>query len=454
MEERTRVVASVALVVVGILLGVSAGLLTSSASTAQAQGTVIDFSQYDTVWTDAEVSEFDTTLGLLEYACGANGYDLVVDWTTGDVLEINGVGGAGAWALWAVEPGSTEWTELPAPYDQDPSDYTITSWTYSEDGREPTVAVDSSGNPAYGYSRKYRVVSLSPTVTELICSLGANYALVGVDMYSDYPASVTAGVDDGSITVVGSYTSPSLELVLGTNPDLVVCDGSQSSHVQFADTMRSLGIDAVVTYPGEDVDQVLDNVYLIGEAMGYDIAARNVIDDTRYVMDSLSAVIGDGGAATVKAMVTLEPDVSPWVSGSDTYINGLLVTMRAENVFSNWGGWVHITSDRIPYANPDVIIIVTTEYAATQAEYDYLYGHLSEQWKITDAWKNGRVYVICESAAEMVQRCGPRIGQTAELLAMMLHPECFDDVPKIVGDDYTEYLRYSRDMGYNVRGRG
>lgn len=152
-------------------------------------------------------------------------------------------------------------------------------------------------------------------------------------------------------------------------------------------------------------------------------------------------------------MVALEPDISPWVSGSGTYMDSVVVTMDGENVFSEWYGWVHITSDRIPYANPQVIIIITTEYSATQEEYDYLYNNLSAQWKLTDAWKNGNVYVICESAAEMVQRCGPRLAQTAELVAMILHPECFEtQLPKIVGDDYADYLTYSKDMSYSSRG--
>ena len=119
-------------------------------------------------------------------------------------------------------------------------------------------------------------------------------------------------------------------------------------------------------------------------------------------------------------------------------------------MFSEWGGWVHVTSDRVPHANPDKIIIVTSEYSATQAEYDYLYSNLPAQWKDTEAWRNGEVYVICESAADMVQRFGPRTAQVAELVAMILHPKAFDtEVPKIIGDGYEQYLSYSSYMGYD-----
>ena len=128
----------------------------------------------------------------------------------------------------------------------------------------------------------------------------------------------------------------------------------------------------------------------------------------------------------------------------------IVTSMGGNNVFSEWFGWVHITSDRIPYANPQKIIIVTTEYSATQEEYDHLYNSLSPQWQLTDAWRNGEVYVICEDAAAMVQRAGPRIAQTAELISTILYPGSSDiEVPKIIGSEYMDYLTFSYDMSYN-----
>ncbi len=453
MNERFRIIASVVLVVIGVVLGVAAGILAYSADTIQAKGAVIDFDEYDTVWTDADIAQYNSTSDLLGYLCEQNGYELVMG-SDGKIVSINGVGDGGSWNLWVTYSGSTDWVKIDAPYDQDPNEFSSISWTFSTEDRKPTVAVDYSGNSFYGYSQKYRVVSLSPSVTEILCSVKASNIIVGVDSYSNYPDSVTKGKEDGSITVVGTYTSPSFELITGTNPDMVICDGSQTSHIQIADRLRAVGIDAVVTYPGEDVDQVMDNIFMIGSSIQYGLAGLEVIEETQYVLDTLGSMVAPPqGGEPIDVMISLEPDISPWVSGSGTYMDSIATIMNSSNVFSDWYGWVHLTSDRIPYANPQTIIIITTEYKATQEEYDYLYSHLSPQWKQTDAWKNGNIYVICESAAEMAQRCGPRLAQAAELVAMMLHPDCFDtDVPKIVGDNYVDYLNYSKDMSLNDRG--
>lgn len=449
MDIRNRKSFSVALIIVGIALACVVGSIPSTDAGVQAQGAVIDYGDYDTIWTDADLSLFTTEQALLEHICDENGLELTMaeDGTVSSIGDLQS-SDERTWNLWVVYPGSTTWVKLDAPYDQGPSEFTVSSWSYLSEGDKPTVAVDYNGNPIYGFQQKYRVVTLSPTLTEIAASLNAVNVLVGVDSYSNYPESVNATKDAGKIATVGTYTGPSFELIMGTNPDVVFCDGSQRSHMQMSAQLRDVDIDAMLLYPGEDVQSILDNIFIIGTVMNYEIAAKQVINETNEVLDQLSGLaLGPDAGPSPDVMISLEPDISPWVSGDGTYMDNIVELFNADNVFSEWGGWVHITSDRIPYENPDLIIVVTTEYAATQEEYDYLYSHLSAQWKDTDAWKSGNVYVLCEGAAEMAQRFGPRTAQMAELVAMILHPPAFEnEVPKFIGDDYEYYLSYSSYM--------
>ncbi len=448
MRTGNRVLFSAIIVIAGVVLAVSSGLISQSAVTEQASGVVIDFSDYDTVWTDADLSEGISAVDLLKRVCEQNGYSLTLS-DDGSIVEINGIvsGDEGEWGLWAVNKGSTSWVSLQPPYNQDPSDYTITSWAYRAEGEEPTVAVDGAGNPIYGFSQMHRVVSLSPTTTEIVAAVGAEKILVGVDYYSDYPDSVVKARQDGSITMVGTYTSPSFEVITSTNPDMVLCDGSQYSHYQVSKQLRNVSVNSIVLYPGEGLKSVTDNVFIVGLVLGYDMAGEMVIEDSNYVFDCIEQDTRGYSDGSLKAMVSLEPDISPWVSGKDTYMDSILKLLNTANAFPSWSGWTHLTADMIPDANPEVIVVITSEYKATQSEYDYLCSHLPEQWKATDAWKNGRVYMICEDAAEMFQRYGPRTAQVAELMAMILYPEAFDsEVPKYIGNSYHDYLNYSKDM--------
>lgn len=452
MDDRNRVILSVSIVLVGIVLAVIAGSFITEAERVQAQGTVIDYGDRNTLWTDADLAQYETELDLLNYACEKNGIPLTLD-EGGNIVEIDGIQNTDreSWGLWVIYPGSIDWVKLEAPYDQDPSEFTISSWSYVSEGGKPTVAVDYSGNPIYGYQQKYRVVSLSPSITEILSSVRAGNVIVGIDSYSDYPQSIVDAANSGDIAIVGSYTSPSFELITGTNPDVVFGDSSQRSHSLMVEQLRASNIDSVLLYPGEDLESIMDNIFIVGTVINYELAAEQVIDETYSVVNQLSEkVFSPGSGGNVDVMISLEPDISPWVSGSSTYLSSIAEIFNSTNVFAQWDGWVHVTSDRIPYANPEVIIIVTSEYFATQEEYDYLYNNLPAQWKDTDAWRNGEVYVFCEDAADMVQRFGPRTAQVAELVSMILHPSAFDkDIPKIIGDEYEQYLDISRYMSYD-----
>lgn len=447
LNAQNRVLISFILVLTGILLAASTGVLVSSTEAQQANGTVIDFDAYDTVWTDVELSEYDSARDVLTYACEQNGFELIFD-EAGHIQGINGIlsDDEKQWNLWAICRGSTDWTLLSAPYTQNPSDYTIMSWAYRSSGEQPTVAVDSAGNSIYGFSQRHRVVSLSPTITEIVAAVGAEKIIVGTDYYSDYPESVRAARENGSISMVGTFTSPSFEVITSTNPDVVFCDGSQYSHYQVAKQLRSVSINSIVLYPGEGLNSVTDNIFIVGMVTGYFMASEMVIEESEYVFEAVSKVIDGYSDGSLKTMVTLEPDISPWVAGRYTYIDGILDLLDTGNSFSKWSGWTHLTADMIA-AEQDVIIVITSEYKATQQEYDYLMKHLPEQWKATDAYKNGRIYMVCEDAAEMFQRYGPRTAQVTELMAMFLYPDAFEtEVPKYIGNSYRDYLNYSKDL--------
>ena len=451
MQPATRIKISVLLVVIGTILAVTASLASVSSSTIQADGIVIDYGDYDTVWTDANVSDYDSVYDLMAYACDTNGLSFSID-ENGTISELNGIvsGEDYFWGAWGIKSGSADWIKIDSIESTKPSDFAIISISYTESDGEPTVAIDYSGTPIYGYARKYRTVSLSPTITEIVASIKADTTLVGVDSYSNYPESIVQGVSDGSIKVTGTYTSPNYETILGTNPDLVFCDGSQRSHYLVADMLRESNIDAVVLYPGEDLDSVRNNIFIAGKVMQYDMASEEVINNLDTVMKELTDAITTPETKCPNVMVSLDPAVSPWVSGTDTYVDSILNELDAKNVFDNWSGWVHITGDMVAKCNPQVIIIITSQYHATQDEYDYMFSHLAEQWKSTDAWKNGKVYMICDGAAEMAQRFGPRTPQFAEIVCRIIHSECFsEEFPLFIGDDYSNYLTFSKEMNYD-----
>ena len=274
---KTKVFMTVAVILAGTILAVSLNGLGSNATLYQSEGVVVDFGGYKTSWTDVDYKETDDPVELLVKASEKHGYT----YTMGEDGKLESVYDGSAtysndpthsWGLWYVEKKSTSFTRSEG-YGIKASDYTVTVWAYTENA-EPAVAVDATGTSIYGYSQPSSMVTLSPVCTEIVASMNAVSLIVGTDSYSNYPSSVVAGRDNGSIAVVGTYTDPSYESIMHRGPDMVICDGSQYNQVQVAKTLRNSEVNSVVLYNAEDEKSIIDNIFITGVAMNYGMRHR------------------------------------------------------------------------------------------------------------------------------------------------------------------------------------
>lgn len=445
-STRLKVAATVVILTVGAVLGCLVSFSDDSEA-KQSDGLMIDFGNYDTKWVSARLDSYDDSLELLEYCCNYLGYSLTV--TDGTVVEVNGVfsDGARGWDFWTTN--GSGWEKRGS--DSSPDGYTVVAWAYCSDGEVPAPAVDSMGNSIMGYPRAMRVVSLSPSITEIMGSLNAVTTIVGADMYSDYPHSVDRAQDEGTIAVTGGYINPSFEKIVACNPDIVICDGSQYSHAEMCEKLNRYGIASVITYDGTDIDAIKNNIYLVGQVTGYDIAARNVISDISDAMRNISyRIMSDPSHKNADVLLTLSGDKAPFASGDNTYADDTLEYVSGMNVITK-NGWVHISSEIIAKSNPGTIIIVSSSYSDTDEDYNALISNLSDEWKSTDAYKNGRIYLLCEDASDLAQRSSPRVVQLMELLGRILQPDVFTDIdlPMHIGSNYSDYLTYTKNYSYD-----
>lgn len=450
---RFKVLLTVILIMLGGGLTVLLNGTGSNATLYQSEGVLIDFGNYNTVWTDVDFQTTTQPMELLDHACTSNSYTYTVN-DSGKVVEINGVSDTtdSSWGLWHVAKGEYDAVRSES-YDIDASDYTIVIWAYTSESGVPAVAVDATATSIYGYPQSDSTVTLSPVCTEIVGAVGASNTVVGTDSFSNYPTRIKEGHESGTISIVGTYTDPSYESILKLSPSMVICDGSQYNHVQMAKTVRNSSINAVVIYDAESVDIVLKNIFIVGKAMNYDLAALNAISELSSAVGKLKSLVSSESA--IDTMIALSADPSPFVSGTSTYANDILVSMAGSNVFDFLSGWKNINSEYILDSNPSVIIIISeaSYYSENNGSYERMLDQLSEQWKKTDAYKNGQIYLLCEDLGELAQRAGPRFAQFEEIVGRILHPEAFEDgtvLPKCIGNSYTSYLTITKSLGFDT----
>ena len=448
---KLKTLLSIVIIAIGALL-IPFVVTNSDAMEQQASGFLIDFGDWDVKWTEMDMQNYSNPYYALEFACQENDFTHTVE--DGIVREINGVfsDDTSTWNLWTISKNSTTWVKESNTDNVNLSNYVIAAWAFCDEQGTPTIAVDKSGQSIYGYPQANRIETLTPALTEVAGSIRAINALVGTDSFSQYPPSVVSGKDSGKIKIVGGYTNPSYEAIVAQRPDIVFCDGYMYAQYLVAERLRNTGFNAIIMDGGDSVQGILSNIYIMGVVMGYEMASIQAIMSLEYAVNEITnTVYSSPNAKEVSVMLAISADKSPWVTGSTTYIDDLSSMVMGRNVFESQYQWVQINSEMIPAENPAVIIIYTPEYNATQGEYDSLISSLSSEWRATDAFKNGKIYLVCGSAGELALNPSPRYAQLMEITARILHPDVFTDIemPNYIGNNYKDYLTFTKDLDFN-----
>ena len=242
-----------------------------------------------------------------------------------------------------------------------------------------------------------RIVSLLPSITETVCALGGCNRLVGVDRYSNWPASVR------TLPQLGGGIDPNVEAVVAQKPDLVLL--AKSSRV--VERLESLGLKVVVLEPKNHADmrRVLDKV---GQVLGTGDAQRV----WREIDASVSAAAQSLPESVKNTRVYYEVNSGPFAAGESSFMGETLTRLGAKNIVpAAMGPFPKINPEFVVRANPDVIMV--GERSAQGLEQ-------RPGWASMRAVREGRICRFKADDSDVLVRPGPRMGEAARLMANCL----------------------------------
>ena len=242
-----------------------------------------------------------------------------------------------------------------------------------------------------------RIVSLLPSLTETVCELGACAKLVGVDRYSNFPASVNA------LPKVGGMDDTNVELIASLRPDVVLV--AVSSRV--AERLRALGMKVIALEPRSyrDVQRVLG---VIGQVLGVDDAQRV----WRRIEAGVAAAASSVPASARGIRVYYEVASGLYAAGESSFMGETLTRLGAGNIIpASLGPFPKINPEFVVKANPGLIMI-----GARGSE------GLTERpgWNRIDAVKRGRICIFKPEDGDILARPGPRMAEAAQIMAKCL----------------------------------
>ena len=198
-----------------------------------------------------------------------------------------------------------------------------------------------------------RVVSLCPSLTELVFDLGCGDALVGITDYCVHPAERV-----GAVESVGGTKTPDVARILELAPDLVLLN-EEENRVEDADELEAAGIRCHSSMP-RDAGETAAMVRSIGAALEAPGAAEHIAADIEARSARVRAAAR--GAVAVRFAYLIWKD--PWMSvNRETFAHALLAQAGGVNVFGERAErYPAVSLDELVAARPELVLLCTEPY--------------------------------------------------------------------------------------------
>uniref|UniRef100_A0A832A371 Cobalamin-binding protein n=1 Tax=Desulfacinum infernum TaxID=35837 RepID=A0A832A371_9BACT len=253
-----------------------------------------------------------------------------------------------------------------------------------------------------------RVITLAPSLTEMVFALGAGHRVVGVSRYSNFPPQVQ------DLPKVGSYVQPDVEKIVALTPDLclAVKDGNPREVVE---KLERLGI-AVYAVNPKNLQEVMETLTALGDVLQAQEEARKVRDRMERRLEEVDRRLR---GVERRPRVFFQIGVTPIVSvGTETFAQELIHRAGGVNVAAGPEPYPRFSVEQVLALRPDVIVVSSMEreqvFETVRAEW--------MRWRGIPAVAFERIHLV---PSDLFDRPGPRLADGLELLARILHPERF-----------------------------
>ena len=272
-------------------------------------------------------------------------------------------------------------------------------------GRAVTL-IDQIGRTVSVPDDPQRIVSLMPSLTEMVFDLGQGEKVVAVTQYSRRPEAVR------QLPKVGSYIRLDLERIVAMRPDLCLAsrDGNPKPIV---DRLESLGI-AVYVFDPRSLEGIMDAVTRLGTLFHAESRAAEEVEKMRKRLQQVDALVG---RFRIRPRVFFQIDAGQIVSaGSNTFIDQLISRAGGINLAADGKRYPRYSWEEVLAMRPEVVIITTMAGGLSEEQ-------LKEAWKgwpQIPAVRDGRIYVV---DADKFDRPTVQSFDCLEMLVHIFHPQ-------------------------------
>jgi iron complex transport system substrate-binding protein len=257
-----------------------------------------------------------------------------------------------------------------------------------------------------GYTTKIakkptKIISLSPSGTEIFFAIGAGPQILAVDDYSNYPANAP-------VSEISGY-QPNVEAILAKKPDLVLLSVNSTKAPQVRNALVKLGIPVLMQPAPATLNDVYRENTILGKVTNRQAGAAKL---NAAMAKSIKNILAKAKKSS-KIRIFHELDDTYYSATSETFIGKVYKDFGAVNIAdaaagADNSGYPQLSAEYLLKSDPQVIFLADAQYGVTADSVSKRAG-----WSQISAVKNQK---IVELPADVPSRWGPRLVDFYKLI--------------------------------------
>lgn len=280
----------------------------------------------------------------------------------------------------------------------------------------PMTIVDGLGYSVTIEKLPERIISIAPSQTEILFSLGLEEKIVAVSDYCDYP------VEALEKEKVGSSWGTNTERIIELEPDVVFVYGEGDLAAE--EQLVAAGI-TIVKYMPETIGEILETIQSIGKITGTDGKALELIAEMESRRDAIIEKVKNQPSKRVFYQIWDEPLMT---AGPGSFIDELIQLAGGENIAADVvGSYPQYSVEALVEKDPEIYLLpgyAENTMILSKADEEVLINLIKSKpgYSEMTAVQNDRIHLL---EPNIVSRPGTRIIDALELIAKAIHPEIF-----------------------------
>ena len=262
----------------------------------------------------------------------------------------------------------------------------------AQSARFPVSITESDGSVVTLSHQPRRIISLSPTATEMLFAIAAGKQVIAVDDQSNYPANAP-------MTKLSGF-QPNIEAIAGYTPDLVVAAEDLGGLVH---GMQALNVPILLEPAAIKLDDSYQQITQLGQATGHPAEATSLVAKMR---SQISAFVASVSRPARTLRVYHELDNTYYSVTSATFIGQVYKLLGLSNIADAATGaapdYPQLSAEYIVSSNPDLIVLADTKCCSQNLDTIAA----RPGWGVIAAVKSGQVVAVDDDIAS---RWGPRV---------------------------------------------